>query len=927
MSRRIGWMDKAVLFFCAFFLLLPRAVAQSSETFELKTGWQLASEEQAKQDGSVLSQSSFDASKWHAIREMPATVLQVLEDDDVYPNLYYDMNFSTVPQDLWRQDWWYRTTFTAPAGHEVYSIILKGINYRADIWLNGQKIADRSQVVGMYNSFEFDVSKYIHAAAANVLAIRMTPERALLDEDGVELGENWQDWINWKYLGYRDPARDVNISFVPDRNAGVWKRVLLKSMGKVAVRNPYVATDLPLPATTPAALTVYCDLQNNTHEKVDGILRGEITRPGRPSIRFEKNVTLSPSEAVEARFEPSEFPDLAVKNPDLWWPYTWGQPNLYQLKLEFETNGQLSDSNTISFGIRRVTAHRDSDNSFPDIGKGGNFYLQINGRDFLARGAVYTPDLLFKHDPARDRTIVSYVKDLGLNMLRWEAKIADDDVIEIADREGIPVMLGWMCCAQWEHWDEWSAEDQWVARESMRTQIRALRSHPSVVLWADGSDGLPPNAVLNDYHRILQELHWQNAMVDTVSHRNERWDGIHMAGPYVWRPPYYWFSEKFGPARGSSAEEGDNEVVPPLESLQKFIPPDKLWPINEHWFFHAGANDGNNHLENITEAIDRRYGPSSGVAEFARKAQLAHYENVRAQFENYAASGWANHKMMMYWMLNNHWPSFFGHLFDYYFKQGGGYFGAKKALHPLSVVYDYYATGDRTKANIYVVNQTLARQEHLRVSVSFYTIDGARKYFQVQDDVSVEPGSSTIALALARIPGLTSTYFVRCQLRDAEGKLLVENVYWQSTRDDDLGNPHNDEQFTLKQTQWADFSVLNQMAPVEVAISGTRKSSEGTEVAKLTVANASDHVAFFLRVEVTKGRNGREVLPVTYDDNYITVFPHESETINVRFRESDLEGQPPALRLEGWNVRERTAELNTMRGNLSAGTRPRGTSP
>ena len=119
-------------------------------------------------------------------------------------------------------------------------------------------------------------------------------------------------------------------------------------------------------------------------------------------------------------------------------------------------------------------------------------------------------------------------------------------------------------------------------------------------MWANGSDGLPPDPVLNDYHQIEKELHWQDAIVDTVAERNRFWSGIHMVGPYVWRPPYYWFSDKYGPARGSSAEEGDNEVIPPLDSLKKFIPPDKLWPPNEYWFFHAGGNeDGNSTLANM----------------------------------------------------------------------------------------------------------------------------------------------------------------------------------------------------------------------------------------------------------------------------------------------------------------------------------------
>ncbi len=97
------------------------------------------------------------------------------------------------------------------------------------------------------------------------------------------------------------------------------------------------------------------------------------------------------------------------------------------------------------------------------------------------------------------------------------------------------------------------------------------------------------------------------------------WDGIIMEGPYSWRPPTYWFGGKFPQSRGSSAEEGDNEHVPPLESLKKFIPADKLWPINDTWYFHAGAGvAGTDTLTTIQRAVDRRYGPSANVEEFRR---------------------------------------------------------------------------------------------------------------------------------------------------------------------------------------------------------------------------------------------------------------------------------------------------------------------
>ena len=483
-----------------------------------------------------------------------------------------------------------------------------------------------------------------------------------------------------------------------------------------------------------------------------------------------------------------------------------------------------------------------------------------------------------------------YAKDLGLNLLRWELKIADDTMIDRADREGMPVMLGFMCCAQWEHWGLWNAEDQWVARASLRARIRELRSHPSVVIWANGSDGLPPDPVLNDYHQILKEEHWQNAVVDTVSHVNRSWSGIHMAGPYVWRPPYYWFSDKYGPARGSSAEEGDNETIPPLESIKKFIPADKLWPINEYWYFHSGANEGNNTLENIQRVIDKRYGPSSSAEEFSRKAQLAHYEDVRAQYETYATH-WANRKMMIHWMMNNPWPSFFGHLFDDYYKQGGGYFGAKKGLRPVNVVWDYYASGDRSKAKLYVVNQTAEARSNLKVAVEFFNLDGTRKYFTEISGFRIGPNTSREAMTVPRIPNLDPTYLVALHvlMRCA----AITTRCWPKTS---IGNRPPMMTWATRKTmsslrralaKWADMSALNTMPRERTECFRLHLSeSNGEKQVSDHTGKSRQPCGVFRASGSHRGENdGEEILPITYDDNYITVFPHETRTIEATFQQ------------------------------------------
>jgi exo-1,4-beta-D-glucosaminidase len=883
-----------------------------SSTEEIAQGWRLESARNVAADGATISTAGYRDNDWHAVKQMPATVLEALQDDRTYPNVYFGTNLrDEVPQDLYQQDWWYRTTFTAPAGHSTYRLQFPGINYRAEIWLNGQLVADSKQIVGMYVSHDLDVTRWLRPGEPNTLAVKVTPEQAIQDVDGVELADSWYDWINWKYLGYQGPQKNPanGNSFPADRNAGIWKPVYLVSSGAATLGPATVNTELPLPNTDSARLTINAAVRNDSAEKLKGVLRATITRPGKPDIQVEQPVVLLPGERRDVSFSPDAFTQLRVQNPDLWWPYTMGKPDLYDLTLEFRQYNHAVDTTQQRFGIRTVTQHRDQDTQFPELGQGGNFYLTVNGRDFLIRGATYTPDLLFKYDPQREDAILSYVKDLGLNMLRLEGKFPGDHLVETADELGIPLMYGWMCCNQWEKWPQWDAEDRQVAQDSMRSQVEAFGPHASAFIWANGSDGRPPPEVRGWYHDILADLHWQNAVVDTVSsiNRDENgevaWDGIQMAGPYSWRPPSYWFDGRYAATRGSSAEQGDNEHIPPFASLKKFIPADKLWPINDAWSFHAGSNASNSQLESIRTAIVRRYGSSGSAEEFARKAQLAHYESTRAQFEAFAANGWANHKMTIYWMLNNHWPSFFGNLFDYYLRPGGAYYGAKTGLRPLSVVFDAYATGDHSQAKVTVVNQTPQDQRDLRVRVRTYDLSGRVRDDRTTDGIDIASGGATQALTLPKIAVNSSVYFVRCELVDKAGNVVSENVYWQSKKLDDVGDPRNDAAFELKQASWADMTALNSMARTPLNIQAQRSTEDGRDAVLINLTNASTRVAFFERAEVMTTHDGDEILPIEYSDNYVTVFPGETVQLRAVVPQGSAGTPTPAwVRVSGYNT-------------------------
>ena len=236
--------------------------------------------------------------------------------------------------------------------------------------------------------------------------------------------------------------------------------------------------------------------------------------------------------------------------------------------------------------------------------------------------------------------------------------------------------------------------------------------------------------------------------------------------------------------------------------------------------------------------------------------------------------------MTIYWMLNSHWPSFFGNIFDYYLRPGGAYYGAKKGLRPLSVVFDSYATGDHSTANVAVVNQSPDDRSGLTARVRVYDLAGQVREDRVVGDLDVASGGSVVAMTLPRVARNSSVFFVRCELMDKAGTVLAENVYWQSQQRDDLGDPDNDWAFELKQVSWADMTALNGMPRVPLQVTAQRSTAQGDNGVTIRLHNPTQRIAFFERAEITAAPDADEILPIEYSDNYVTVFPGETVEVH-----------------------------------------------
>jgi exo-1,4-beta-D-glucosaminidase len=623
------------------------------------------------------------------------------------------------------------------------------------------------------------------------------------------------------------------------------------------------------------------DLSNLTAEPVRGRLRARIA-----DTTLAQEVALGPHETRTVLLSPEAYPQLVLSNPRLWWPAELGTPNLYRLDLSVETGAAVSDRDSLRFGIREVTS---------ELTPTGGRLFRINGRRILIRGGGWAPDMLLRASPERQLAELQYVLDMHLNTVRLEGKLEDDRFFDLADSLGVLVMAGWCCCDHWEHWKDWTAEDHQIAEQSQRTQIARLRAHPSVFVWLNGSDNPPPPDVERMYLHVLQELRWPNPVLSSATQRPTPVtgaSGVKMTGPYDWVPPSYWLLDTTrGGAHGYNTETSPGPAVPPVESLRRMLPADHLWPPDEFWSYHAGGGEFTN-IKIFSDALSARYGAASNLDDFVQKSQLMAYEGERAMFEGFARNKYRSTGVIQ-WMLNNAWPSLIWHLYDYYLRPGGGYFGAKKGSELLHALYGY---NDRA---VVVANHGEAvRGVTLRVRL--LDLKSATRF--AQDTVLDLPADSSVrVLALPEPQGLSPTYFLDLRLVGADGQVLSTNFYWLSTKPDELDFARS-AWYVTPARSYADFTALGTLPAAEVT-AGVRFERDGPdEVAHVALSNPGSTLAFFLRLQVVTAPGGEEVLPVLWTDNYLSLLPGESREITARYRPEGAPGTARALVVSGWNV-------------------------
>jgi len=827
---------------------------------------------------------------------------------------------------LFNMPWWFRTTFSSDlAPGQDGKLVINGVVGQADVWVNGTQVATEATVEGDYASYTFDVTKLLRPGQ-NVLALELYPNNpaTMLTLDNV-------DWTQ----------------IPPDNNTGIQFPVQLHVADALGISNSYVTQD-DTPDMSSAALTVHADVTNDSDVPQTGTVTATIAPPGGgASIAVARQVTLAANASTTVTFTPAAYHQLVIANPQLWWPYQMGGQPLYELRASVsDAAGESDAAQPADFGIRQVTTYLTKPSAqAPE----GARVFEINGVPFDYRAGGWSENIFLHYSASDLANQISIIKSMGLNGIRTEGKEMPEDFYNQMDRAGILIDAGFQCCDSWQPSSSGrgvTSQQYHVMYESSLAIGQQLRDHPSVLdfSWSD-------NQPINEQEAASLAGFSQSGFDDPIiSSAEYNTSGIlgpsgEKEGPYDWVPPDYWYDTthssnnandddstltNVGGSWGFDSEEGSGDTVPTIDSIERFLSPSDqsaLWQQPDAHQFHTNyeSTDGSHSgysfgtLDNLDTAIKARYGSWSSLAQYDEEAQVQNYEDTRAQFEAFI-DHWDNGPTpatgTVYWQLNKGWPTLLWDLYNYDYDEAGAYFGAKEANEDLHVLYAYDSGG------VTVDNLTGASQSGLSVESRVYDTSGTVLADQTTSGpLSLKSQQVASGVLDPRVPAATTpptpakTYFVELILRQ-HGQVVDRNVYWMSTQQDTIdwttteGNPQANNGAPL--SQYADMTALQNLPsePVQVAAS-TAAGKNGSDTTSVTITNPSSNkaVAFFLRADVRKGTadgtaasGDNEVLPITWSDNDITLWPGESQTLTATYRSSLLAGASPVVSVGGWNV-------------------------
>ncbi|MFD1769806.1 galactose-binding domain-containing protein [Sphingobacterium suaedae] len=657
---------------------------------------------------------------------VPGVVFTSYVEAGKVPDPDYADNIHRVDETFFNRPFWYRGTFKTPeglkSGQKVW-LQFDNTNRYADFYLNGVKISgtptSSRDVSGHMLRSKYEISGLLRPHGDNVVAVLITDAdqkktRDAKDQFGVTASPTYLSAASWDWMPY-----------VPGRLAGITGNVSLAVTGEVTMEDPWVRSELE--SNDIAYLNVSCDFRNSARQPKDVVFSGVI-QPG--NIRFSQTVRVPAGETAKAVLDRKQVQELIIKQPRLWWPNGYGDPNLYTCTLRAEVDGELSDEREISFGIRKYEyQYARNSAGWPVL----QFF--INGQRIFVKGGNWgISEYLLRSRPEDYHSKIKLHKDMNYNMIRlWTGSVTDDAFYDYCDRYGIMVWDDfWLYVA----YNDVASDADFKA--NALDKVKRLRNHASIALWC-GANETHPKAELDSYLRSLIALEDRN---DRMYKSSSNQDGLSGSGWWGNQPPRHHFETSasnlawndppypYGIDRGYGLRtEIGMATFPNYESVQLFIPAASQWPLptdeqlendndnlyNKHYF---GKEASNASPVNYKRAVNRQFGESADLETFCEKAQYLNIEVMKGMYEAWNDKMWEDASGLLLWMSQPAYPSFVWQTYDYYHDATGAYWGAKYACEPRHIQWNA-ATG-----SVKVINATSNALRGARAIARIFNMEG-----------------------------------------------------------------------------------------------------------------------------------------------------------------------------------------------------------
>ena len=829
-----------------------RGQSQRNGRLNLAGGrWRLQRLSLVEGNGRDFSQVGFHDAGW-VVATVPATVLTSYLNVQAIPDPNFGKNQLYVSDSFFYSDFWYRTEFTPPppASGEIVWLNFDGINWKADVFLNGEEIG---RIDGGFMRGRFDVTDKLRPGENNALAIRIekNPTPGSCKQKTYENGGP-----NGGALGADNPTYHASVGWdwiptIRGRNTGIIGDVYLTTSGVVSLEHLFVSTSLPLPDVSHADVSIELELMNHRSAPVAGTLRGRFGE-----AQFEVRVNyVGPAQApTRIKLNAATHSALRLQNPKLWWPVGYGDPNLYDLELTFELEGgQTSDSKTMKTGIRQMAYSADD----------GALRIFINGRRFIARGGNWGfSESMLRYRAREYDAALRYHREMNFNMIRnWVGQIGDNEFYEACDRHGV---LVWQDFWLANPWDGPNPDDNTLFLSNVNDTVLRIRNHPSIGLYCGRNEGFPPKPLDDGIQSILAELHpglhYIPSSADNV---------VGGGGPYMLMPLTFYPAMAAYPKLHS---EIGIPNIPSIESVRAIMPKSALWPPGLEWGLHDFVEGGFRRGPSFLSMVEQAYGATDSFEEWVSLAHFADYEGFRAEFEAQSK----NRMGLLLWMSHSCWPSLLWQTYDYYLEPTAAYFACKNVCEPLHIQWN------RVTDDVEVVNYSAGDAPGLTALAEVLNMDGSMQWKKKATLESSEDSVVT-CLTMEYPNGLTPVHFVRLTLSRA-GSPISTNLY-------------------LRGVQEGNYRAIRQLPKARIKTATDTRQQGNRWRLTTQLQNLSAYPALMTRLKAVRENSGDRILPVIYSDNYFTLMPEEHRTVRTELNYADTRGESPRIVVGGFNVK------------------------